>query len=835
MKSITWFEELGKNDVGIAGGKGANLGELVRAGMPVPPGFVVTAETFMRFLETNNLKDDIYSRLKIDVEDTTTLQQAAAEVKKLVTEATIPVEVSHEIVEAYKKLCMKNDIIISGKKDVPVAIRSSATAEDLPGASFAGQQATFLGVKGSGEVLKAVQECWASLFEPRSIYYRVRKGFAHEKVSIAVIVQKMVISDKAGVMFTIHPATGDQSTIVIEAGFGLGESVVSGSITPDTYVVDKESLRIKQKEIAEQEWLWEGSLEGGKKKKDINPAMRKEQKISDVEIAQIAKLGSQIEEHYAFPQDIEWCIEKGKSYIVQSRPVTAKLEGLKDVEETLNKPAPKKEKQKKKKEKPNEHKPKEPKEEVKEKPKEPEPDHEEPKESEPAPEPIEEEKEPEVEQEEEPTGEKEILVKGLAASPGLATGKVVQIKDSSELSKVKEGNILVAEMTDPSMVPAMEKAAAIVTNEGGLTAHAAIVSRELRIPCVVGTQTATEVLEEGMTVTVDAVRGIVYRGKVEVEEVEEYKAAEPTTAATSKAITGTKVKVNIDFPKMAQDAENTGADGVGLLRAEHMIITLGKHPSEFIKEGEDNELVDKLTEGIQKVAEVFHPKPVWYRTLDAPTDEFRGLEGGEDEPEEANPMLGWRGIRRGLDQPDLLKAEFRALKKVYEAGSTHLGVMIPLVQNAEEVAQAKKIAEEVGLPKDMEFGVMIETPAAALTADELVQQDIDFISFGTNDLTQYTLAVDRDNGLVAKKYNPMHPAILRQIEYAVKICQEAGVKTSICGQAGSDPEMVKFLVRLGIDSISANIDSVGIVREVVVREETKLLLELARKRHEEQE
>ncbi|NOZ76899.1 MAG: phosphoenolpyruvate synthase, partial [Euryarchaeota archaeon] len=430
--------------------------------------------------------------------------------------------------------------------------------------------------------------------------------------------------------------------------------------------------------------------------------------------------------------------------------------------------------------------------------------------------------EKEVEQEE---GTKEVLVKGLGAAPGVGSGKVAALFDVEELDKVKDGDVLVTSMTNPDMVPAMRRASAIVTDEGGMTCHAAIVSRELGIPCVVGTGDGTKVLTDGMEITVDGSRGVVYAGLTKVEKKEE----EAPAVAASKIVTATEIKANISMPEIAGRVAPL-ADGVGLLRVEHMILGIGKHPIKFIKDGEEEELIKSIAEGVGTVAKAFYPKPVWYRSLDAPTDEFRTLKGGDDEPVEHNPMLGWRGIRRGLDQPDLLRTEFKAIRKLIDEGYNNIGVMIPLVQHPDELRRAKEIAREAGIEphKDLKFGIMVETPAAALAIEEFIEEGLDFISFGTNDLTQYTLAVDRNNERVASLYTEKHPAVLKLIEMAIKACRKAGVQTSICGQAGSDPEVAAKLVEYGITSISANPDAVETIREMVARTEMRLLLDKAR-------
>ena len=747
--AVLWLSEISKDDVSIAGGKGANLGELLRNEIPVPNGFVVDSRTFVEFIEKTGIKDDIIKILEnLNVEDTEQLNEASKKVREIIESAEIPEDIKKEIKKAYRQLCEEEG------EEVYVAVRSSATAEDLPDASFAGQQETYLNVKGEENVVEMVKKCWSSLYTPRAIYYRIQKGFRHEDVSIAVVVQKMVNSEKSGVMFTSHPVTGEKIA-VIEAVFGLGEAIVSGIVTPDTYVYDRTERKLKEVKIGDKKLMM---VRQNDKTVEIELGNKaKERVLSDEEIERLVEIGEIIEEHYGHPQDVEWAIEKGKIYIVQSRPIT-----------TIGEKG---------------------------------------------------EKEGELE-------EGEILVKGLGASPGIGVGKAKVIFSEDEISKVEEGDILVTTMTTPDMVPAMKKAAAIVTDEGGMTCHAAIVSRELGVPAVVGTKNATKVLKDGMIVTVDGDKGLVYSGALRVEK----KEVEEKVALAPQIITATEVKVNISIPDAAEKVAKTGADGVGLFRIEHMILGLEKHPMKYIRDGEIEEYVDVLYKEMKKVLKAFYPKPVWIRTLDAPTDEFRAMEGGENEPIEANPMLGFRGIRRDLVEDIHFRAELRAIKKLIEEGYTNVGIMLPLITSVEEVRKAKQIALEEGLPlSKIEFGIMVETPAAALIIEDIVKEGIDFISLGTNDLTQYTLAVDRNNENVAYLYDETHPAVMKLIERTIKICKENGVKTSICGQAGSYPHVVEKLVEIGIDSVSANPDAVQMIRETIARVEKKLMLEKLRK------
>ena len=753
------FEDLNKSDIPIAGGKGANLGELTQAGIPVPPGFVVTAQTYEKFMLETGINDKVLSILdEIDINDTKALQAASEEIKAIINEAPIPEDMILFITEAYNQLCQRFD-----GDDVEVAIRSSATAEDLPEASFAGQQDTYLYVSGIDAVLEYIRKCWASLFEARAIFYREENDFEHAKVLIAVVVQKMANADKAGVMFTVNPSTGEEIAL-IEGSWGLGEAVVSGDVTPDNYQVDKADNSVINVTISDKKVMYINDENETSIKVDVPEEKRNERVLSDEELIELTEMGKRIQAHYGEPMDTEWAFENGELFLLQARPITTLGDVCEDVAEASDDIG-------------------------------------------------------------------EVLVRGLGASPGMAAGNVKIILDIEELDKIKDGDIMVTTMTTPDMVPAMKRSSGIVTDEGGVTCHASIISRELGIPCVVGTGDATSILKENTGVTIDGKKGLVFDGISQTKQ-EPVQAAGSVEAAP--IITVTEVKANVSMPEAAAKAAATGADGVGLLRTEHLMLTAGIHPGKFIADGNEDELINTIAENVMIVADEFYPKPVWYRTLDAPTDEFITLEGGENEPEEHNPMIGWRGIRRELDQPEILKCEFKAIKKLHEQGYTNIGIMIPLSQSPEELKQAKALCSEVGLEphKDVEFGMMVEIPAAALTIEDYIAVGIDFVSLGTNDLTQYTLAVDRNNEYVAKHYSEEHPAVMKLIEMTIKKCVEAGVKCSICGQAGSVPRIVEKLVGFGITSVSSNTDAIAEVRKTVARAEQKIILDAARKRLE---
>ena len=774
--AVLWLDEISAGDLEKVGGKGASLGELTGAGLPVPPGFVVTAGTYRSFIEEAEIDDELFEVVDVDVDDSSALSDAADRAQELILETPFPDELREEILESYSEV---------GDGEAFVAVRSSATAEDLPDASFAGQQDTYLNVTEEA-LLDRVRECWASLFTQRAIYYRQEQGFDHSVVNIAVVVQQMVDAEKSGVMFTSHPSTGDP-TMIIEAAWGLGEAVVSGAVSPDNYIIARKDRDIDVT-VAEKKVMHEKDEETGQTvEREVPEAKRTERVLSDDEIEQLVDLGERVEDHYDNPQDVEWAIVGDEVFMLQSRPITTisesngeptatssaidVSEGVTDGSGTATAST--------------------------------------------------------TDTSSASTGS--VLVDGLGSSPGTVSGAARIVKKLDDLAKVDEGDVIVTEMTMPDMVPAMKRAVGIITDEGGMTSHAAIVSRELGVPAIVGTTNATTVLEDGQVVTLDGDKGAVLEGKTveddeETEPVEEVRPQSPV-----KPMTATEVKVNVSIPEAAERAAATGADGVGLLRTEHMILSLNQTPEKFIAEHSVDAYIKELIQGIRTVADEFYPRPVRVRTLDAPTDEFRQLEGGEDEPEEHNPMLGYRGIRRSLDRPDVFAHELEAFRRLYEMGYDNVEIMLPLVNDAEDVYRAKELMKDAGIdPDKRKWGAMIETPAAALSVEGMAEAGIDFASFGTNDLTQYTLAVDRNNENVADRFDELHPAILRLIGTVIETCREHDVDTSICGQAGSKPEMVQFLVDEGVSSISANIDAVRDVQHEVKRTEQKLLLDSVR-------
>ena len=747
---VLWFKEVGKKDIGLVGGKGANLGEMVNAKIPVPDGFIVTAGAYFDFINSTSLKEKIMHELSgLDVDNSKKLQEASKRIKTAVMAADMPGDLAAQIKDYYHRLC--------GENDRYVAVRSSATAEDLPDASFAGQQETYLNVKGWTDVVAKVQKCWASLFEARAIFYRETNKYSHLKVGIAVPIQLMVQSDYSGIMFTVNPLTNSKEEVSIEAAFGLGQPVVSGEVTPDQYIVNKKTGKITSRYLAKQ--TWQLTLAGNT---PISKKYQQVQKLTNKQIVELAHIGIKIEEHYKRPQDIEYGIEDGRIYIVQSRPVTTLVQ--KETEIGID-------------------------------------------------------------------GDKKVkaLLEGLAASPGVGVGKVKIVKRPSEINIVKEGDVLVAEMTNPDYVPAMKRASAIVTDLGGRTSHAAIVSRELGIPAVVGTSHATKMLRVGELITVDGAEGKVYEG-----DISEVKDVKKSKLDLKNIKTATKIYMNLAEPELAVEMSQKNVDGVGLLRAEFIMAQIGKHPMKFIKDGKKKEFIGQLADGLEKFAEAFYPRPVVYRFNDFKSNEYANLTGGKEfEQEEPNPMIGYRGVSRYLAEPEVFEMEVEAIKRVRNKKNLkNLWVMMPFVRTVEQFREVKKLLSAAGLRRSglFKLWMMVEIPSNVILLDEFIDEGIDGVSIGTNDLTMLTLGVDRDNERVADAYSEMNPAVLRSLEKIVTTCRKRKVTCSVCGQAPSVfPELVEMLVDWGVTSVSVSPDVIEKTREIVYNSEKKVLSEKKKK------
>ena len=768
---VVWFDEVDKGDISIVGGKGANLGEMTKAGIPVPTGFIVTAQAYFKFIKDAGIKEEITHELrKININNSKILQSGAKKIRDIINKADIPEEIVKDIFAYYHnlpkhlgkhKLTFKR--LQKQFQEPLVAVRSSATAEDLPGASFAGQQETFLNVQGDANLIYTVRKAWASLFTARAIFYREEKKFDHMKVGIALPVQKMIESKTSGIMFTLDPITNNKEHVVIEAIYGLGELIVQGAVTPDHYIVNKHSLNIIAKHLGKQEerMVLKGKDNVIQKLKGSEGSM---QKITDAQIKDIAKYGKQLEKHYYFPQDVEWAIEDDLIFILQTRPVTTSGgKKQKDNSATLN-------------------------------------------------------------------GLKELLT-GSPASPGIGSGRVVIIKKASEINKVKSGDVLVSEMTDPDFVPAMRRASGVITDKGGRTSHAAIVSRELGIPAVVGTKNATKELHNNLTVTVDGSTGKVYegsptRGKVDLSSNE--------VRPVMKINTATNVYCNLATPDRVNEVAAMNVDGIGLLRAEFMIADIGYHPRYLIEQKKTKLFIDKMTEHIGDFCKHFGPdRPVVYRATDFKSNEYHDLKGGSFyEAKEENPMLGFRGAYRYISDPKVFQLELKVIKNLRnKLGYRNLWLMIPFVRTVEELKLVKRLIQEAGLHRSGSFKLwmMVELPSNVILIDDFIETGIDGVSIGSNDLTQLTLGVDRDSEKVSKEFNELNPAVLWSIERVVKSAVKHKITASICGQAASDyPDLVEKLVEWGATSVSVNPDAVDRTRELIYQCENRLIVKRSR-------
>jgi len=734
-KYIKWFSDISNKDIQTVGGKGASLGEMFSAKFPVPPGFSITTFAFESFMSGNNLVEKIKEIIEsVTFEETEALQNASKEIRALIEKQEISKELATEILESYHILGTEKidergisqdalNILKNSQEPIFVSVRSSATTEDLVTASFAGQQDSFLNVKGDRQLLEYVKKCFSSLYTARAMYYRNKQGFKEGEALLSIVIQKMVDSEKSGVIFSKDP-TNKTEHIIIEAVYGLGEGIVSGKISPDNYMVNKE-LKIEKIKTSLKKIAIVRNSSGKNETVKLSPERAKSQVLTNGEILEAADFAMKLEEHYKKPQDIEFAIENKKLYIIQSRPITT----LKKQETTQG----------------------------------------------------------------EISGN--VILEGLGSSPGIGAGTVKIIESMKDLSKIKKGDILVTEMTNPDMVVAMERSTAIVTNEGGTTSHASIVSREIGIPCVVGTGEATTTLKDGMKITVDGSTGKVYEGEV----------AETTTVEIKPALKTERIKLKliVDLPKFAERAAESEIDTIGLTRIEGIIASMGKHPQLYEKENDLEAYSKIIKEGIAQILKPF--KQMWIRSSDIRTDEYGSLKGAPEK--EINPMLGLHGIRFSLKHPKIFEAELQAIQDVCkENPEKKVGVMFPQIISIEEIQQAKEHFNKFKT-ENMQFGVMIETPASVQIIEDICNEGVDFVSFGTNDLTQFTLGVDRGEEGVQHLYNELHPAVISQIKRVINTCRKYKVETSICGQAGSKKEMVEILFRKGINSISVNADA----------------------------
>ncbi|HGE2083052.1 phosphoenolpyruvate synthase [Pseudomonas aeruginosa] len=776
VEYVVSLDKLGVHDVEHVGGKNASLGEMISnlagAGVSVPGGFATTAQAYRDFLEQSGLNDRIHAALDaLDVDDVNALAKTGAQIRQWVMEAEFPARLDSEIRQAFAALANGND-------NLAVAVRSSATAEDLPDASFAGQQETFLNIRGVDNVIRAAKEVFASLFNDRAIAYRVHQGFDHKLVALSAGVQRMVRSETgtAGVMFTLDTESGFRDVVFITGAYGLGETVVQGAVNPDEFYVHKPTLEAGRPAILRRnlgskaiKMIYGDEAKAGRSVKvvDVDRADRARFALSDAEVTELAKQAMIIEKHYGRPMDIEWAKDgdDGKLYIVQARPETVKSRASATVMERYL---------------------------LKEK--------------------------------------GTVLVEGRAIGQRIGAGPVKVINDVSEMDKVQPGDVLVSDMTDPDWEPVMKRASAIVTNRGGRTCHAAIIARELGIPAVVGCGNATQILQDGQGVTVSCAEGdtgFIFEGELGFDVRKNSVDAMPDLPF--------KIMMNVGNPDRAFDFAQLPNEGVGLARLEFIINRMiGVHPKALlnfaglpadIKESVEKRIagypdpvgfyVEKLVEGISTLAAAFWPKKVIVRLSDFKSNEYANLIGGKlYEPEEENPMLGFRGASRYISESfrDCFELECRALKKVRnEMGLTNVEIMVPFVRTLGEASQLVELLAGNGLKRGengLKVIMMCELPSNALLADEFLEF-FDGFSIGSNDLTQLTLGLDRDSGIVAHLFDERNPAVKKLLANAIAACNKAGKYIGICGQGPSDhPDLARWLMEQGIESVSLNPDSV---------------------------
>jgi pyruvate,water dikinase len=769
------------------GAKAGRLGELLSAGLPVPQGFVLTTDAYIKFLRQNKIANKISGLLEESHSaGMERLREISSQIRGLIENGVMPDFLERELKEEYQDLSIGReakeiggaalDLIKAGRDNVFVAVRPSPSSAGMPSANFSGQMKTILSLRGHQQISDAVRECWASLFSLRAMLYRKRKR-VREMPAMGVIIQKSMEPEKSGFAWTSQPETGDDSRIVIEGSWGFGESIISGMVTPDEYVISKETGNLEERKIRKKLWLMKRDELTGKIVKETVFRERVEAGVFEQkELKRLCELAMKAERQFGHPQEIEWCEERGRLFILDSGPVPdygispGNGEGLPE------------------------------------------------------------------------TGKP--LVQGICAYGGLAKGHARIFTSMSDMERVRKGDILVTRMATPEMLPLMDRVSGMVTDEGSRSCHASVLAREFGVPCIVCAGNATSVLRDEQDIVFNAAEGVF--------SIPEQPAPEPVSSELKppgempyagppfppvpaqpymespgdlrdNGITATGVKAIVSIPgKMGQAAELS--DGAGLVRAEHIITETGRHPFYIVRHSPE-EIISSLLSSLGGIAKAFYPKPVWYRSIDIRTDEFRELEGGVHEPSENNPIMGWHGIRRSLDQPELLKIEIEVIRKLYQEGLNNIVLGLPFISGVEELKAVKQLAN---FP--LRIGIMVETPAAGLEMENFCKEGIAFAAIGLNDLTQLTLGVDRDNSRISKLYSELNPAVINLLKHILRTCRKYGVETSVYGDFVSDPRIAESLVGLGVGSISAEPEGLEEVRRTISRTERKLILDNLRNR-----
>ena len=767
MPYILALEDINRSTKAV-GNKAANLGEMIKSGLPIPTGFAITSDAFDFFLKFNRLEEKVQQIFKeIDPDNTDQLKQKSKEIEDLITSGDMPEAVKREVRESYENIGVGKearllggaalDIIKAGRDRVFVAVRSSALIEDSATASFAGQMRTYVNINGTDKLFEAIKRCWASLFTPRAIFYRKRKNL-EGLLTTGVIVQKMLEPEKSGILFTADPVKSDRTKLLIEASYGLGQSVASGFVIPDRYYIEKGTGQLSEKKIGKKTILFRKDQIGKTIIENASPEKASSQVLLDPEISKLFDISRRIETLYGNqPQDIEWCIERGRIFVLQSRPITA----LKDQEQTLQ-----------------------------------------------------------------PDTEKSCILNGSTASLGKTSGKIKLITTTDSASKIIGGDIIAAKTTNPNFVPYLGKAVGVITDEGGVTNHFAIVCREFGIPFIAGTEKATQLLFDNQDVHIDGYSGSIFLN----EEKDESPVQQPAPAQqfpnpkeTQKADELTATEINLNL-RLSEEIENISpiADSIAPLSIEHILMDSGKNPIVLAKTN-PHELLSIIIEKAGKVAAAVNPKPVWYKCLEIRTEEFQPPDG-EEEVKELNPLLGKRGIRASIANQDILKIELKALKLLKENGIQNINLLLPFVTIPEEIISVKTL---IDFP--MKIGIVAETPATVIDLERICRAGVDFVLIGLNNLSQLALGVDRSNPSISHLYSENHPAVLTLIKKAIQISKSLGIKSSVYGDGVSSPGLIEKLIEFGVNSISVEPLSIGSVRTAIIRTERRLMLDKIRK------